>query len=87
MQIQYAYSVNRILQNIGYAASNTWTAAGVCIDYDVDLHTTRNLHLISDLSEFRTIPKFDIWSGFKMLKQIPTTAGCNENLVIPYNRR
>ncbi len=79
---------NDILQNYLANPTQAWTVAGVAVNYNVDLHTTRNLYLLGSIGEFRTITNFE-WSGSTVLKKIQMTAGYNEtlfsNIVMPYD--
>jgi hypothetical protein len=78
---------NDILQNYVTDPSKTWTANNVAVNYNVDLHTTRNLYLLASIGEYRTITNFD-WNS-SVFKKIQMTAGYNEtlfsNVIMPYD--
>ena len=79
---------NEILQNFVVAASATWVPTGAAINYDIDLHTTRNLYLLADIGEYRTITNFP-WTGSSVLKKIQMNVPFNEtlfsNVIMPYD--
>lgn len=79
---------NEVLQNFVQEVMADWTLALIKVDYHVDLHTTRNLYLLADIGEFRTITNFP-WSGSSVLKKIQMSVPFNEtlfyNVVMPYD--
>ena len=81
-------SCNEILQNANKPIFATWHFAGETADYHVDLHTTRNLYLLADIGEYRTLTNFP-WTGSSIIKKIQMNAPYNEtlffNVVLPYD--
>ena len=79
---------NELLQNYVWNNEDLWTPAMISVDYHVDLHTTRNLYLLVDLGEFRTVTNFP-WSGSSVLKKTRMNVPYNEtlffNVVMPYD--
>ena len=88
-KIPEPHTCNDILQNyFGKLSPLNLHERNYDILYHVDLHTTRNLYLLADLGEFRTVTNFP-WSGSSVLKKIQMNVPYNEtlffNVVMPYD--
>ena len=87
-QIKEPNSCNDILQNYVVDFNGIWNQVNKAIKYRVDLHTTRNLYLLADIGEFRTITNFP-WSGSSVLKKIQMNVPYSDtllfNVIMPYD--
>jgi hypothetical protein len=79
---------NEILQNFVVDPSATWPANDTIVNYNIDLHSTRNLYLLADIGEYRTLTNFQ-WSGSSVIKKIQMNVPYNEtlfsNVIMPYD--
>ena len=79
---------NEILQNFVVDPNGLWNYNNQFVDYNIDLHTTRNLYLLADIGAYHTITNFP-WSGSSVIKKIQMTVPFNEtlfsNIVMPYD--
>ena len=79
---------NELIQNNVVSATAIWHDVVDLVSYNVDLHTTRNLYLLGDIGEYRTITNFS-WSGGSVLKKIMMNVPYNDtlfsNVMMPYD--
>ena len=79
---------NENLQNFVINPLATWHYVDFVIDYNIDLHTTRNLYLLADIGAYHTTTNFP-WSGSTVIKEIQMTVPFNEtlfsNVIMPYD--
>ena len=79
---------NELIQNNVVSTTAFWHDPVEIVSYNVDLHTTRNLYLLGDIGEYRTITNFS-WSSGSVLKKIMMHVPYNDtlcsNVVMPYD--
>ena len=86
--IHDATTCNEILQNFNISTFEPWYTNDYVVIYNIDLHTTKNLYLLADIGEYRTITNFP-WTGSCVLKKIQMNVPYNEtlfsNVIMPYD--
>jgi len=79
---------NELIQNNVVSTTAFWHDPVEIVSYNVDLHTTRNLYLLGDIGEYKTITNFS-WSGGSVLKKIMMNVPYNDtlfsNVIMPYD--